>query len=73
MTHSDYQAAEVAWYRQNGLHHDRVATDSEGKPYVIGDDGWNRRHPKRQEWVDLAMKGWIIRSTYSTPATEKGA
>jgi hypothetical protein len=49
---AEYCAVQVRWYRQLGQHQERVATDSAGIEYVIGDRDWNRHHPDKRELVD---------------------
>jgi hypothetical protein len=56
------QEAEVAWYEKNGKHKDRVARDSRGQRYVIGDASWNNRHPSREEMVESKMGLAITRA-----------
>lgn len=51
------QKMEVEWYKKNGRHKDRLALTG-GKIrelYVIGDWGWNRKHPDLSEFIEQAM------------------
>lgn len=55
-THAEYQASEVLWYGQHGHYHrERVVTDGNGQPYVIGDQHWNRGQRPR-EWIERDMR-----------------
>jgi hypothetical protein len=45
---------EIEWYRKNGRHKARIATDSNGDEYVIGDWSWNRmtENKDKQEFIE---------------------
>lgn len=49
-----YQAAEVEWYRKNGRHPSRICIDNTGKPYVVGDDDWNKSR-RAAEYIERDM------------------
>jgi hypothetical protein len=46
------QAFEVAWYRVNGRYPERIKTDANGQPFVIGDQSWNQNHPDKVEYFE---------------------
>ena len=48
---------EIEWYRENGSYLSRIAFDSTGNVYLIGDWSWNRIvGADRQEFVEEKMK-----------------
>ncbi len=47
-------ANEVAWYRRYGRFQDRIARDSNGHDYVIGDSSWNN-FQREPEFIERAM------------------
>jgi hypothetical protein len=50
------QELEVRWYRLHGNYpKERVRPDRQGRPYVVGDEGWNRLHPRLREYVEDLM------------------
>ena len=57
----DPRPIEVAWYRQNGAHPQRIARDSSGAEYVIGDAAWNARHTWAAERVEAKMMRELAR------------
>ncbi|MFZ2172351.1 MAG: hypothetical protein WAW61_22285 [Methylococcaceae bacterium] len=52
---------ELSWYRKNGKHDERIAKDSNGNEYVIGDDSWNSnpKNKDQHEFVDPDM-GFVM-------------
>jgi hypothetical protein len=48
--------AELAWYRANGKHPERIIKDTHGNEYVIGDWGWHRKHPDLPEFIEDRMR-----------------
>lgn len=52
----DYQELEVDWYRRFGNYPaERIRLDGHGRPYVIGDECWNRWH-RTMEHIEFEMK-----------------
>ena len=52
----DQRPIEVDWYRQHGKYPQRIARDSRGTEYVIGDAAWNARHEWAKERVEPQMR-----------------
>lgn len=56
---SEYRSlrtAQVDWYLRYGKYpRERIATDSSGVQYVIGDWAWNRKYPHYYETVEGRM------------------
>lgn len=57
----DPRPIEVAWYRQHGAHPQRIARDSSGTEYVIGDAAWNARHVWAREVIEPKMRREVAR------------
>ncbi len=57
----DPRPIEVEWYRQHGQHPQRIARDSSGAEYVIGDSAWNARHTWAAERVEAKMRREVAR------------
>ena len=51
----DPRPIELAWYRQHGQYPQRIARDSHGAEYVIGDGSWNASHDWAKERVEPQM------------------
>ncbi len=48
-----YRQQELAWYMKNGKHGEsRIAVDSNGDRYVIGDFSWNKTNPNKKEFIE---------------------
>jgi hypothetical protein len=46
-------AEQVAWYRKNGKHPDRICKDNEGVEFVAGDWAWNRQNDtSKREYIE---------------------
>lgn len=48
-------SVDVVWYREHGIHPDRIVHDSQGVEYVIGDWSWERKYPNRYESIDRKL------------------
>jgi hypothetical protein len=70
---NEQQAAEVNWYQLHGrFPRDRIATDRDGAPYVIGDVAWNRWYPDRYEPIEHLMPRVPICRESQDSRAEKG-
>lgn len=47
--------AEVEWYTAHGKYPERIARDSMGQRYVIGDWSWNLLHTDKPEVIEPLM------------------
>ncbi len=58
---TNIQEAEVEWYLRNGKHEaKRIARDSDGRRYVIGDQSWNSRSGNPREFIEQRMNADIV-------------
>ena len=64
----DPRPIEVAWYRQHGEYPQRIARDSSGNEYVIGDASWNARHEWARERVEPQMMRAVRRAEVGNAA-----
>lgn len=44
---------EVDWYRKHGRYPKRIARDSDGIEYVIGDRSWNRQYDNKNQCENI--------------------